>query len=85
MWAFRSITMNKTSGGYRITAELFKILKDVVTNVLYKIRQQIWKTQQYPQDRKRLVFIPIPKKVKVKVAQSCPTLQPMDYTVHGIL
>ena len=74
-WALGSITMNKASGGGRILAELFQILKDDAVKVLHSICQQIWKTQQWPQDWKRSVFIPIPKKgngqrsfkVKVKV------------------
>ena len=85
-WIIGSITMNKARGGDGIPAELFQILENNAVKLLHSIRQQIWKTQQYPQDRKRLGFIPIPKKVKVKVAQSCPTLcDPMDYTVHGNL
>ena len=59
---FRSITMNKTSGDDRIPVELFQILKDDAMKVLHSICQQIWKTQQWPQDWKRSVFIPIPKK-----------------------
>ena len=54
--------MNKASGGDGILAELFEILKDDAVKVLHSICQQIWKTQQWPQDWKRLVFIPIPKK-----------------------
>ena len=54
--------MNKASGGYGIPAELFKILKDDSVKVLHSVCQQTWKTQQWPQDWKRLVFIPIPKK-----------------------
>ena len=65
-WALESITMNKTSGGDEIPAELFKILKDDAVKVLHSICQQIWKTQQQPQDWKRSVFIPIPKKGKIK-------------------
>ena len=61
-WALRSIIMNKASGGDRIPVELFQILKDDAVKVLHSICQQIWKTQQWPQDRKRSVFIPIPKK-----------------------
>ena len=61
-WALGSITMNKTSGGDRIPAELFQILKDDAVEVLYAICQQIWKAQQWPQDWKMSVFIPIPKK-----------------------
>ena len=54
--------MNKASGGDKIPAELLQILKDDTVKVLHSIRQQIWKTHQWPQDRKRSVFIPIPKK-----------------------
>ena len=61
-WALGSITMNKASGGDGIPVELFHILKDDVVKVLHSICQQIWKTQQWPQDWKRSVFIPIPKK-----------------------
>ena len=61
-WALGSITMNKASGGDGIAAELFQILKDDAVKVLHSICQQIWKTQQWPQDQKRSVFIPIPKK-----------------------
>ena len=61
-WALESITMNKASGGDGIPVELFQILKDAAVKVLHSICQQIWKTQQWPQDWKRSVFIPIPKK-----------------------
>ena len=61
-WALGSITMNKASGGDGIPAELFQLLKDDALKVLHSICQQIWKTQQWPQDWKRSVFIPIPKK-----------------------
>ena len=61
-WALGSITMNEASGGDRIPAELFQILKDDAVKVLHSICQKIWKTQQWPQDWKRSVFIPIPKK-----------------------
>ena len=60
-WALESITMNKASGGDGIPVELFQILKNDAVKVLHSICQQIWKTQQWPQDWKRLVFIPIPK------------------------
>ena len=63
-WALGSITMNKASGG--IPIELFQILKDDAMKVLHSICQQIWKTQQWPQDWKRSVFIPIPKKGNAK-------------------
>ena len=61
-----SITMNKASGGDRIPAELFQILKEDAVKVLYSTYQQIWKTQQWPRDWKRSVFIPIPKKGSAK-------------------
>jgi len=65
-WALGSITMNKASGGERILAELFQILKDVAVKVLHSICQQIWKTQQWPQNWKRSVSIPIPNKHNAK-------------------
>ena len=61
-WALGSITTNKASGGDGIPVELFQTLKDDVVKVLYSISQQIWKTQQWPQDWKRSVFFLIPKK-----------------------
>ena len=60
-WALGRITTNKTSGGDEIPAELFQILKDDAVKLLHSICQQTWKTQQWPQDWKRLVFIPVPK------------------------
>ena len=63
-WALGSITMNKASGGDVIPAELFQIPKDDAVKVLHSICQQIWKTQQWPQDWKRSVFIPMPKNVQ---------------------
>ena len=60
-WALESITTNKASGGGGIPVELFQILKDDAVEVLHSICQQLWKTQQWPQDRKRAVFIPVPK------------------------
>ena len=65
-WALGSITMNKASGGDGIPVELFQILTDDALKVLHSICQQIWKTQQCPQDWKRSVFIPIPKKGNAK-------------------
>ena len=59
-WALGSITMNKASGGDEIPAELFQILKDNAVKVLHSICQQIWKTQQWPQDWEKSVFIPVP-------------------------
>ena len=64
--ALGSITMNKASGGDGIPAELLKILKDDAVKVLHSICQQIWETQQWPQNWKRSVFIPIPKKGNAK-------------------
>ena len=61
-WPLGNITTNQASGGDRIPGELFQILKDDSVKVLHSICQQIWKTQQWPQDWKRSVFIPIPKK-----------------------
>ena len=65
-WALGSITMNKASGGNGIPVELFQIIKDDTVKVLHSISQQIWKTQQWPQDWKWSVFIPTPKKVNAK-------------------
>ena len=65
-WALGSITKNKASGGDGIPVELFQILKDDAVKVLHSICQQIWKTQQWPQDWKRSVFIPVPKKGNAK-------------------
>ena len=65
-WALGSITMNKASRGDGIPVELFQILKDDAVKVLHSVYQQIWKTQQWPQDWKRSVFIPIPKEGNAK-------------------
>ena len=65
-WILGSITMNKASGGDGIPSELFQILKDDAVKVLHSICQLIWKTQQWPQNWKRSVFIPIPKKGNAK-------------------
>ena len=67
--------MNKASGGDGIPVELFQILKDDAVKVLHSICQQIWKTQQWPQDWKRSVFIPIPKKGNEKNLQTTSQLQ----------
>ena len=69
-WALGTITMNKASGGDGIPVEPFQILKDDAVKVLHSICQQIWKIQQWPQDWKRSVFIPIPKKAMKKNAQT---------------
>ena len=73
-WALESITMNKASGGDGIPVELFQILKDDALKVLHIICQQIWKTQQWPQDWKRSVFIPIPKKGNAKECSNSHTI-----------
>ena len=65
-WALGNITKNNASGGDEIPAELLKLLKDGADKILYSIYQQIWKTQQWPQDWKRPVFIIIPKKDSAK-------------------
>ena len=93
-WALENITKNKASGGDGIPVELFQTC-EIAVKVLHSICQQIWKTQQWPQDWQRSVFIPIPKKFSSvqfsSVAQSCPTLcDPMDcslpgFSIHGIL
>ena len=72
--ALRRITMNKASGCDGIAVELFQILKDDAVKVLHSICQQIWKTQQWPQDWKRSVFIPIPKKGNIKECSNCRTI-----------
>ena len=73
-WALGSITMNKASGGDGIPVELFQILKDDAVKVLHSICQQIWNTQQWPQDWKRSVFILISKKGNAKVCSNYHTI-----------
>ena len=73
-WALGSISMNKASGGDGIPLELFQILKDDAVKVLDSICQQIWKSQQWPQDWKRSVFIPNPKTGNAKNAQTTAKL-----------
>ena len=70
-WALGSIAANKASGSDGIPADLFQILKDAAAKLLHSICQQIWKSQQWPQDWKRSVFIPIPKKVNGKECSNC--------------
>ena len=77
--ALGSITTNKAAGGARIPAELFQILKDDAVKVLHSICQQIWKTQQWPQDWKRSVFIPIPKKGNAKVCSNYHSVVLISY------
>ena len=73
-WALGSITMNKASRGYEIPVELFQILKDEAVKVPQSICQQIWKTQQWPQDWKRSVFIAVPKKGDAKECSNYCTI-----------
>ena len=79
-WTLGSITTNKASGGDGIPAELFQILKDDTVKVLHSICQQIWKTQQWPQDGKRSVFIPIPKKGNAKECSNYYTIALISHT-----
>ena len=73
-WALGSITMNKGSGGDEIPVDLFQILKGDAVKVLHSICQQIWKTEQWPQDWKRSVLAPIPKKGNAKECSNCCTI-----------
>ena len=84
-WALESITMKKASGGDGIPVELFQILKDDAVKVLHSICQQIWKTQQWPQDWKRSVFIPIPKKGNAKECLSYRTIALISHTSKVML
>ena len=79
-WALGSITTNKASGGDGIPVELFQILKHDAGKVLYSISQQIWKTPQWPQDWKRSVFIPIPKKGNAKECSNYCTIALISHT-----
>ena len=95
-WALESIIMNKVSGGDGTPVELFQILKDDAVKVLQSIHQKIWKTQQWPQDWKSSIFIPVPRKgnappkgnanecsSEVKVAQLCLTLA-TPWTIQSV-
>ena len=73
-WALESIAMNKAGGGDEIPSELFQNLKDDAVKVLHSICQQIWKTQQWPQDWKRSLFIPISKKGNAKECSNYGTI-----------
>ena len=79
-WALESITIKKASEGDGIPVEMFHILKDDVVKVLHSICQQIWKTQQWPKDWKRSVFIPIPKKGNAK---ECSTYRTIALISHA--
>ena len=84
-WALESVNTNKASKGDGIPVELFQILKDDAVKVLHSICQQIWKTQQWPQDRKRSVFIPIPKKGYAKECSNYCTIAFISHTSKGML
>ena len=84
-WALGSITMSKASGGDGTPVELFQILKDDAVKLLHSICQQIWKTQQWPQDWKRSVFIPIPKKCNAKEYSNYHTIALMSHTTKVML
>ena len=84
-WGLGSITTNKASGGDGIPVELFQILKDDAVKVLYLICQQIWKTQQWPQDWKRSVFIPISKKGNAKECSNYRTIAHISHASKVML
>ena len=84
-WALRSITMNKAIGSDGSPAELFQILNDDAVKVLHSICQQIWKTQQWPQDWKRSIFIPIPKKSNGKECSNYCTIELISHTSKVML
>ena len=84
-WALGSITMNKASGGDGIPVELFQILKNDAVKVLRSISQQIWKTQQWPQDWKRSVFISILKKGNAKESPNYSTIALISHTIKIML
>ena len=79
------ITTNKASGGEGVLVELFQILKDDTVKVLHSIHQQIWKTQQWPQDWKRSVFIPVPKKGNAKECSNCCTIMLISHATNVML
>ena len=84
-WVLGSITSNKASGGDGIPVELFQILKDDAVKVLHSVYQQICKTQQWPQDWKRSVFIPVPKKVNAKECSNTARLHSSHMLVKECL
>ena len=84
-WALESITMNKASGCDGIPIELFQTLKDDAVKVLHSICQQIWKTQQWPKDWKRSVFIPIPKKGNPKECSNYHTIALISHASKAML
>ena len=84
-WVLESITMDKANGGDRIPAELFQILKEESVKVLHSICQQMWKTQQWPQDWKRSVFIPIQKKGNPKECSNYHIIALISHTSNVML
>ena len=84
-WALGSITMNIASGGDGILVELFQILEDDAVKLLHPICQQIWKTQQWPQDWKRSIFIPIPKKGNARECPNYHTIALISYASKVML
>ena len=84
-WALGSITTNKASGGDGIPVELFQSVKDDAVKVLHSVCQHIWKTQQWPQDWKRSVFIPIPKKGNAKECSNYRTIAIISHTSRVML
>ena len=84
-WALGNTTMNKASGDDEIPAELFQVLKDDAVKLMHSIYQQIWKTQHWPQDWKRSVFIPIPKKGNAKECSNYRTIALISHTSKVML
>ena len=84
-WTLESITKNKASGGDGIPIKLFQILKDDAVKVLHSVYQQIWKTEQWPQDWKRSVFIPIPKKGNAKECSNYRTIALISHASKEML
>ena len=84
-WALGSISMNRASGGDEIPAELLQILKDDAIKVQHSVCQQIWKTQQWPQDWKESVFIPVPKKGNAKECSNYHTIALISHACKVML
>ena len=84
-WALGSITTNKASRGDGIPVDIFQILKDDAVKVLHSVCQQMWKTQQWPQDWKRSVFIPVPKKGNAKECSNYHTIALISHTSKVML
>ena len=83
-WALGSVTTNKASGDHGIPVELFQILKDDAVKMLHSICQQIWKMQQWLQDWKKSVFIPVSKKGNAKECSYCDTIAPISHHTHAL-